>query len=253
MTTSFAKLLVLPIALLALSYAVPAHAAPPSDLATPFSLEETPDGLRMRVRIFAPENGCSWGDLDAIQLELQHSKTKRLLVSLEPLAGSAAPNVTDITAFDLEKGFVTTFLLPKGAKSSHLAFYICKDSERKNRCGAKPAIPPQTVLQSYLTPMDAAGKLGEAPKEPEDATDKIYYFAYILVEGKTGYALKNRMTPGDYDRLGAYLQSTGAAPGLAKSIREKNDTMDSVQPQALDDTISLGLPRIEKAACKRPS
>ena len=230
-------------------------AAPPAEIMAPFELEQSGGGLRMKVRVSAPSNGCTWGDLDAIQLEMKSTKTPRLLVSVEALGtggGTIAPVTTDISSFDLEKGFVTTFVLPKFSKPANLVFYLCKDSDRKGKCAGKPAVRPQTVLQSYLTPLDReTGKRGPAPEEKE-ASDKIYYYAYVLVNGSTGYTLKNNMDEPDYAKLGEYLKSIGVTPDVAKAIRENNDAMDSVQPAVVDDVLTLSLPRLEKDACPKP-
>jgi hypothetical protein len=227
----------------------PALAVPPAVL-KPVELHESGNGYRLKVRITTGSNGCSWGDYDAIQFDMEHSKGARLLVSLEPFGGSAfTPTATDISSFDLSKGFVTFYQLPKFSKPAALAFYICKDSQRKDRCSDKPMSNIQELLDSYLTPMDAkTGKLGQKPEAKSQSADKGYYFAFLLVDGAKVYVLKDQMTPAEYQQLETYMKAQGVE-SIYKAMREKNDSAHSVQPKAADDILSLTLPRLEKSEC----
>ncbi|MFN8389654.1 MAG: hypothetical protein U0136_05135 [Bdellovibrionota bacterium] len=238
--------------LASIPFASVANAAPPSSIFQPAQLQSVDQGRRVQLRIATTSNGCTWGDYDAIQLELQDSKNKRLLVSLEPIGVKGASTMTtDITSFDLEKGFVTTYQLPASGKPQHYGLYICKDSDRTGSCGGKPATDVQAVLESHLTPMDAkTGALGKRP-ETKQATDKTYYFAYLLADGNNLYVMKNQMQESDYATLGDYLKSVGA-PAVLAVIRERADKTLSVQPVVKDGILSLTLPQFDKTACGGP-
>lgn len=227
-----------------------ALADPPADVMKPIALEQNERGGRLHIQVTAAGNGCTWGDFDAIELDLKHAKIPRLLVSLEPLGDSNfPPMVSDISSFDLGKGFVSTYQLPKFSKPTHLAFYICKDSEKKNRCSDKPVVDLQGLLNIYLTPTGALRKAPGETGETVEAADKTYYFAYLLADGNHVYVLKNQPTPADYAKLESYTRSIGSA-GIAKLVDEKSNETHSVQPEVKNDILSLTLPRLNKAECK---
>lgn len=232
------------------SLAAPAFAAP---VTTSVPLQESAVSLRIGS---SAKNGCAWGDLDAIEFEMKASSKPSLLVTLEPLMGEGAVQTKEIGGFDLRKGFVTKFNVPKGP--AHYGLFVCKDSAGKQRCGGKTVTGMHNILNQYLAvgkpESETKGKQQENAKVPgdvKDPSDKIYYFAYIFVNGGKATVIKSDAVDADYAVLAAELAKSGVteAQKVIDVVKRQNDTLRSVQPESDGQMLSINLPRIDKSQC----
>ena len=210
------------------------------------------------IRLGSSEkNGCAWGDLDIINFELEASKAKGLLVTLEPVDGSGAAQSKSILGLDLTKGFVASFTKPAAGL---YGIFVCKDSGKKGRCSGKPVAEPHALLNQYLhtgpSAVATAAKGPEGKDQPPlaipptlagEPSDKIYYFAPIVVDKDGVTFVATSTAPNEYAELGKKLGKSGdAALTKAQSI---GTTLHSVQPEYDGTRLVANLPRLNKEAC----
>lgn len=223
-----------------------------ADAATTSSL--APSGKEFTVRIGSNTSpGCSWGDLDLMNMELDASTKKSMIASIEPLSGEGAAQTKAIENFDLTKGFVAKFEIPQ-SKPSVYALYICKDSSGTGKCTGKELMKPNKLIQSYSTTVGEKGKvLSEMKAKPPVPNDKIYYFGFLFVDGKGNlHVMKTEMQDADYKTLSSMLEKNGVknADATVGIVKARHLTIGSYQPTVGEDRLSVNLPRLNKEACQ---
>lgn len=197
------------------------------------------------------EGRCHLGDIDGILSELKHSPGSRLLATVEPLEPDkrwrTAAHV--ISVADLEKGIDHEFSIPSVQQPTSLGFYICKDSSGIGRCSEKDIVDFNKILSQYK------GHLQNNFR----ATDKIYYFQYLLVDKKAVKVFsKNLMTADMYGKLNWLLRLSmddSKSANKAARIKLLNDRVSSVgaDTESLADSLALTLPKYDRLFCKRRS
>lgn len=232
-----------------LSVTPSAHAAT-ADAMTSAPLASSGDGSALRVRIAAAPNGCRWGDFDAIESEYDADKTSHVIASFEPIGSAGPAQVRELGKFDLRKGFVTTFDLPKGATGKHYGLYLCRDAKHTKRCSDKPAVSPEAVMNSHVTKVDPqTGKPLSAPSTAP-IEDKSYYFGYFFVEGGQAAVFRSTRMPTDAASFTAAVGGTNAPAAVAKTVGELNAKLRSIQPTLDRDTWAILLPALDPQNCK---
>ena len=208
-------------------------------------------------------NGCGWGDLDIINFELDASKEKGLLVTLEAVDGSGSAQTKSILGVDLTKGFVASFNRPSPGL---YGIFVCKDSAKKGRCAGKSVAQPHALLEQYLhtgpseaqpvAPKDAkTGKNtanASAPTLVGEPGDKIYYFAPLVVDKAGVTVAKTGAAESEYTDLGKKLSAGGAKDSSAQLSKAHSigKTLYSVQPEFDGTRLVANLPRLNKEACQ---
>ena len=222
-----------------------------TDLTSFEKLPKDPAGVKLKIKV--PSNGCIISDWDVITMERENSDNKRLLLSIEALGdASVKPVVKEITNFDLTKGFVSTLSLPSTAAATPLAIYICKDTENSGKCTGKEAKDINTVAKAYSAPLPVDPRnnnLPEMPKPPK-ATDKIYYFGYLVVDKSTVYSLKSEAMK-DQATVNADLKKLGVAKTeqAFAELKKLDAEIRSEQPALEEGALTINLPHMDPAAC----
>ena len=141
---------------------------------------------------------CIFGDFDAIRQEMQFSKNKKLLISLEannedsassaelfpefsqPIKIKKSEEVGEkLTAFDKNFKRLTLFgenhllKLPKVSKPELFWLKICKDSDNSESCKGKPVATAAEILKKY-----------QKPKRGFIATDSTYFALPVVITAK---------------------------------------------------------------------
>lgn len=209
----------------------------------------------LKVKITVPSHGCHLGDWDAIATERDNSDNPKILLSLEPLASDSAikPEVKDISAFDLKKGYTAIFNAPKVNAPTPFALYICKDSDNVGKCSGKPKMDIQKVLEIYMPTVPKDNQLTHIPEfpDPPKASDKIYYFGFVVM-GKTNiYSLKQEAIEKNQAAIGKELAQIGVpeAEKVFQEVRLLDATLKSAHPSLEDGALNISLPHLDVAAC----
>jgi hypothetical protein len=150
--------------------------------ASPISLTEavlfkTSGDYTLKVG-FDLKKGCYLGDLDAIEMDLSHSSSERVILTLESLEGDAKkfpPQVHALSRAVLSAGLVAAeFSIPAKLEPLNLAVFICKDTANKNSCGSKAFSRPDEVVVKNSA---------ESLRGKYSAPDRFYFAQYLLWSG----------------------------------------------------------------------
>jgi hypothetical protein len=221
---------------------------------TPFiaATKELPESSKGRVlhfRITSPPR-CMIGDLDIIREEINHSRKKNILLTLEPLlGGSDFPAQTSrIPNGELGRGVDHPLVLPANAQPLHAALYICKDDDGDGRCGRKPPAKMERIYTAYM--QSRRRSLPAAEIEPGD---KIYFFQYLLVEARTATVFNSDMSATSYNELVSFLDargiSTDEALAIVRRVRRLNTIIRSATVEVRGSFFDLVLPHVDGALC----
>jgi len=204
-------------ALLASSLLLPAasshgETAPPAkpDYAASFPKKALPDGSlppaktnvfklndkgELSVKI-SKKDGCFFGDLDLILLEMSAGKFYELLVTLEPLDGSAIP-VSSARVKSRKLGDPDLFITlkaPKVSAPTPMGLFICRDSNNQGSCKDKLVSPFRDALSRFKTMPDPA-------KKAEPFPDRTYFFNDVVVGPNAVEAQEPMFGPAEEERL----------------------------------------------------
>ncbi len=234
--------------------AVPAMAQPANMLTMPLK------GNSLRLKLSVPSTtNCSVGDWDAIQQELRFSPDRRLLVSLEGFAGSdLKPLSKDIGSFDLSKGFVAAFDLPKITKPTPVAIYVCKDTDKTGKCSGKPPISINKIWEAYSQPYpkDPNQKYLMPTPTPAKPSDKIYLFGFLVLTPDAVYAVKPELRKKGSNE--ALIEADLGKLGVAdfKKVFAEFKKVDGITisahplPVAAENLLEVFLPRLDPKQCE---
>lgn len=193
---------------------------------------------------------CMVGDLDIIGKELEHSPESKLLLTIEPLQPSDdGPYVAkEITIAKIAGGVRIPLLLPRSDGLRHMALYVCKDSTGEGRCRDKSVGDLNKVYQAYY-PLNG----GKPVSQNYRATDKIYFFQYLLLDGDSLVAFDTEATVKASDKLEGYLvertRKSSEAREVVGRVSKMNDTINSVPVTFTGSYIHLDLPRLDQSIC----
>jgi hypothetical protein len=133
------------------------------------------EGIRLSIRL-DPKAGCFLGALDELDMDLDLSQKKNIILSLEniiPGDKSFKPLTKSVTFDQLSQGVSLEFSLPKIDDFAHLGLFICRDSSERHRCVGKQALGPSEAIVENIR---ADKKIAHSP------SDRIYFFQYLLIE-----------------------------------------------------------------------
>ena len=193
---------------------------------------------------------CMVGDLDIIGKELEHSPESKLLLTIEPLQPTDdGPYVSkEITIAKIAGGVRIPLLLPRSDGLRHMALYVCKDSTGEGRCRDKSVGDLNKVYQAYY-PLNG----GKPVSDSYRATDKIYFFQYLLLDGDSLVAFDTEATVKESEKLESYLvertRKTSEAREVVGRVSKMNDTINSVPVAFTGSYIHLDLPRLDQSIC----
>ena len=193
---------------------------------------------------------CMVGDLDIIGKELEHSPESKLLLTVEPLQPTDdGPYVSkEITIARIAGGVRIPLLLSRGEGLRHMALYVCKDSTGEGRCRDKSVVDLNKVYQTYY-PLNGGKPVGENYR----ATDKIYFFQYLLLDGDSLVAFDTEATVKESKQLEGYLvertRKSSEAKEVVSRVSQMNDTINSVPVTFTGSYIHLDLPRLDQSIC----
>ena len=213
-----------------------------------FPAKSEPASLSIGFNIHARER-CSFGDMEALIFDLMASGPEtKVLLSLEPLDDkSLSPAVADITnPGKISPGGVSTAISVPLSDQPHVyGLYLCKDAKGENRCSGKEVMQFQEMINPY--------RKGNKLDKNYRASDKVYFFQFLVVsEGKVYYPHKYLGDP-DYTKLENELTALGfknkQLPTIIKRIREVNDVLGSMKLLALPDALQIDLPKFAKERC----
>ena len=216
------------------------------------------DTLRVKLKITL--TGCRLGDWDTILAEQDNSDNPRLLLALEPIGpGSTFPMMAkDITNFDLEKGFTAVFNIPAKTPPTPVAIYICKDSDKTGKCAGKKKVDVGKLMETYVPPFTKGNSteirdpkdIPEMPKPPK-ATDKIYYFGMLVIDGNKAYVMKDDSMKKNQAGVAQDLKTLGVkqADKVFAEVKLTDALTYSVQPKIEEEVVTVILPRADVKAC----
>jgi len=97
--------------------------------------------LKISIRTKTEPKSCQAGDFDLIKSLVNNVNDKIFLLSLEKLRGrSEKPTTTRLNLFEIMKGDLHTFTLPKPETAQEYGVYLCIDTEKTNSCNQKAAL-----------------------------------------------------------------------------------------------------------------
>ena len=189
---------------------ISANVTPRTPNAPPPPTQEV--ALNERVEFtFGPDIGCLMGDMDTISKEFKKRRNQRLLFSIEPLLASDSNFPPIAHSVDpgesISRGTTVEFALPKVQKLVHLGLFVCKDNENTGSCARKPVynLSKMSSILFFKRPQRA---------EKVIASDKIYYFQYLLYDGKTLRFMSETVNnAASFNRWANQLQKQLAASG----------------------------------------
>ncbi len=193
---------------------------------------------------------CMVGDLDIIGKELEHSPDAKLLMTIEPLQpNDDGPYISkEITIAKIAGGVRIPLLLPRADGLRHMALYVCKDSTGDGRCRDKAVGDLNKVYQAYY-PLNGGKPVADSYR----ATDKIYFFQYLLLDGDSVVAFDTEATVKESKKLEDYLvertRKTSEARDVVARVSKMNDTINSVPVAFTGSYIHLDLPRLDQSVC----
>lgn len=209
----------------------------------------------LRVKLKVTPNGCNLGDWDTITAERDNSDDPRLLLSLEPIGPDSGfkPIVKEISNFDLTKGFSAVFNLPAGTPPSAVALFLCKDTDKTNKCTGKPKVDLGKLMETYVptVPKDTNAKYIPDMPKPEKAKDKIYYFGLVALDKSNAYALKDDAMEKHQSSVAAELGKIGVKQSekVFSEVKVIDALTHSTQPKIEDGALTIVLPHVDVAAC----
>lgn len=224
-----------------------------------------PSGLRKvslvngkKGRVISVSTGssgrCMVGDLDIISKELDYSRNRRLILSIEPLfkgKASFSPRAKRITEAQIARGQSFTFTFPYSEEPWHAAIYLCKDSSVEGLCSGKEIHDVNGVYNHYRKIL-TKGILGPM----EEPSDKIYFFQYVLIQGDTITAFDNQSLVENNrafeHQLRPILSSAVQANSVAKRVYSLTNRIRSASISTADNSsrLRLDLPHLERGACQ---
>jgi hypothetical protein len=210
-------------------------------------------GMDMTLKVnIHTEARCNFGDADALLLDLLSSgRETKILLTLEPVMPDKnfKTLVQDVTAPpDIHTtGYTTEFTLPSGGKPMLLGLFVCKDSDKQGSCSGKKFQPINEVISNY--------EVGVKHSDDYRATDKIYYFKFLVFDGANIYYPARGMTVESYEELDKMLAVQGmdssSRKDAIKRVQELNQTLGSVALGLRDgNTLEVVLPRYVPSKCK---
>ncbi len=137
------------------------------------------------------EPDCDYGDLDYMNNDLKRLQVPSLILTAENLfSGERVPPVhrLNVTLDQVRGGQEINFTFPYSEKPVHYGIYLCSDSGTTGGCHGKP-------LANY-----------EAAQNGISPSDKVYFFAYVMLVRDTVHVLDNSVFPAQRQALFSYLQ-----------------------------------------------
>ncbi len=200
---------------------------------------------------------CSFGDLDALFLDLYHSSPEtKVLLTLEDFLNPEQIYFTkDLIADQFDEkiigkgGYQSSLELPQLPSAKLLALYVCKDLSGKS-CSGK-------LVQDVNKTINVYNANSTLPKGFR-ADDKIYFFSYLLVDKNKVSIVASPLGENEYPVFQDYLKANGISAADAEKITAKvkmnNDLLGSEALSFTDKSASINLllPRLNSKKCYRP-
>ena len=212
---------------------------------------------------------CTFGDLDAIMLDLQNAgEPTALQISFEPLFSSV-----EQTAYaqpdQNRKRTATTFGtfnvdLPYSESPRVYGIYICSipaanQNENQKPCSLQQLTSIEEAMSPYKVEVDKSinsEKPGRAPlvmRSGRAPGFKIYFFGYAIAHRDTLLIVDNPLEVTTYAKLTAYLKSVQADvrdfDALDAHLRKFNGRLTSMAPVARPGSLELILPFYDQKKC----
>lgn len=210
---------------------------------------EVPRGSASKLRVrLVQKPVCSFGDLDAVNLELMYSKKARLLLSLECVSCGTKGESREITAMDLVKRESDMDIaIPKVSEPQLFGLSICKDSEGTGTCKNKNLLSISQILTRYAP--DNAERLSLDPASP---SDKVFFFSQMIVYPEKIVAITSPFGQKQRIQLEELVKRDNVA-NASQSVQETarfNDTLGSLPVRAArGNVLALDLPYYDVQRC----
>ncbi len=238
-----------------------------TNLHTEVLLEDAPESLRARfVRMgkiqnnydfsvqFYAEPRCMQGDFDIIRTELNYTTKPRLVLSLEPLGpdrGVFKSIHHVITRDEFRSGAKFRFRIPQLSQAQHVGLYLCLDTAETNSCKNKPVLDLADVGNRYIK---GRTKRLLGGKRISEATDKLYYFHYFLIDGERLIGFDTSIEEEDYADAERYLhdiaQDGGVTSEVIARVQHLNTKIRSMPAKIAKREIMINLPREDQGKCE---
>jgi hypothetical protein len=202
---------------------------------------------RLEVR-FGVESGCSFGDVDALEMDLHYDSRSPLIASLESLdpAVMLPPISVAITQDELGKGVSKVFQLPAGTPAVPLGLFLCRDGAGRHKCMGKPSLNPTAVVVKDTAEL-GSGKSALPP-------DRIYYFQLAWWDGKGKLSLPDDHALADLPELAIPAQLRESGLSLPKSgldlARPLYSQLRSSPLQTSGNHLTASLARRDRRMCR---
>ncbi len=206
-------------------------------------------GRVLHFRSVSPPR-CMIGDLDILREEIKRSKTKEILLSVEPLLGGNEfiPKSIRLTEGQLTRGIDKALVLENSFEPYHAALYLCKDDKHEERCGRKPIAKMERIFNDLTRrPPGADGEITLTP-------DQIYFFQYLMIEGDRVTVFNTEMTSRNYNELvahltGKYMRAEDAT-SIVRKVRKLNQDLRSFSIVGVETVFEINLPHVEMGLCQ---
>jgi len=189
---------------------------------------------------------CSYGDRDAIDMDLKASPQNKLIATLESLSGSLPPIVWDLSsALKGAELARKSFDLPAVDPPAHYGFFICTAPSIAEKCSDKRVMNINTIFTEHKRRDPNAGKIL-----------RTFFYQYFILDSKGLMAFKaNAEGVDNFSILKDYLSARGlSSKNLAKEVENVDSNTNTLlsMPLKFDgQNLKIELPKFNESQCPK--
>jgi hypothetical protein len=193
---------------------------------------------------------CFTGDWDIIDTEFRSQPHAELLLTAEPLESrsTAEAIVRPVLLSELAGEKPVNMVFPNLELPTSYGLYLCRTSGGSKKCSDKPAASIAELSSRYRVPALMKKKV-----PADEVTDKIYFFAYIVVDGTSIYYASSKMKDQDLKKLRSLLVASGKeaedTEKVFSRVHQIDSLIDSLPPKFSGQDFAFFLPRYDGPSC----
>ena len=212
-------------------------------------------GRTLRIELQS-ELRCTFGDADLMRLDMAAARGEGdFQVTVEALHGPKE-QVYYATG-DIRSGSYTV-KLPEFSTATVLGVFLCGTPKNgaKTPCSKKKLHSYEEMFAPHQLDTRQPSRKGALPiakPDPSAITDRLYFFRFVLAEGRRLEVPTKPMTVAGYERLLARLRAgkidAGQLSALGEKLKAFGSTLQSEPLEAGKGVIRITLPRFDRQKC----
>lgn len=186
---------------------------------------------------------CEPGDLDAIRLDFNKDRQKRLKIGFENLENDREAYFSELPDNFFEKNkFEFQFSIPVSDTPAQYGFFVCSNKNAE-KCSEKEFKEINDIFVEHHNNKEYTPK------------DRLYFFQYALIDSR-GIAVFGIHPKGDepFQAIETYVQERGVSSLAAKTVLEKSKKwthlLGSLPVKFTGTSVELEIPQYSKEACE---